>query len=143
MYTRLQLCAPLIYKKNSVEPGEWYVQGSGARILCFELNPAQYRSIEPEQGLFLGKLLFSGTAVPEDSGGFAANSLAETVIVPAGVYLFSQQHELLDRDACVEFAVEQQKDGLWEKHNLGNLLYIRFLFEDNKHVTQIFRPCLP
>jgi hypothetical protein len=37
-------------------------------------------------------------------------------------------------------AIEQQKDGLWERLKPGNRLYLRILSEDGSPVTQLFRP---
>jgi hypothetical protein len=68
---------------------------------------------------------------------------AEKVQLPAGLYAFSQKRSWLNREECVFMASEQQKDGLWERLHLGNLLYIRRLFEDGSPVTQFFRNCEP
>jgi hypothetical protein len=62
------------------------------------------------------------------------------VCLPASLYLFTQKRKILDRGECIYTAIEQQKDGLWERLRLGNRLYIRYLFEDGSAVTQLFRP---
>jgi hypothetical protein len=104
------------------------------QLFCFELDPAQSRSIEPCKERFLGALLFSGREeTPEREN-------AQTITLPAGRYLFCQERNALNRDECIELALEQQKDGLWERLKLKPLLYIRYLFEDEKAVTQIMRP---
>jgi hypothetical protein len=40
----------------------------------------------------------------------------------------------------LDMAIEQQKDGLWERHKPESRLYLRFLFEDGRYVTQLLRP---
>jgi hypothetical protein len=66
---------------------------------------------------------------------------AATVSLPLGKYLFVQcrAETPLNREEWLDMAIEQQKDGLWERHKLGNLLYVRYLYEDGKFVTQVFR----
>lgn len=95
---------------------------AGERILAFDLNPLQAGTIEPDPASFLEKQL-SGPAE-----------------IPAGVYLFVQRREYLEEALWLAMAVEQQKDGLWERHTLKNKLYVRHLFEDQRAVTQVFRP---
>ncbi|MDR0289390.1 MAG: hypothetical protein LBI06_00455 [Treponema sp.] len=99
-------------------------------MFCFELDQGQAGRIDPQEDYFLGKLVFSG----KDTNG------PDTVRLPAGLYLFAQQRGALNREECISMAIEQQKDGLWERLYLENLLYIRRLFEDGSPVTQIFRP---
>jgi hypothetical protein len=139
-FAKLDLRAPLYYSKQPQPPANQDDPDS-ERILCFEIDPLQGASIEPDAGNLLGKLLFSGVSnKPDLQYQVSANSLSDTVQLPAGIYLFTQIREALDRDGCIDMAIEQQKDGLWERFTLQNILYIRFLFEDGKRVTQIFRP---
>ena len=106
-------------------------QKDGQEVLfCYELDEAQAARIDPEAHCFLGELVFTGKG-----DGTQGN-----VQLPAGQYLFVQHRRILDRDECVYLAIEQQKDGLWERNKPGNRLYIRFLFEDDSPVTQLFRP---
>ena len=102
-------------------------------LLCFEIDPGQSRSIEPQREHLLGALIFAGRTDTGDSG--------KKVALPAGKYLFAQRHEALNREEWLDMAVEQQKDGLWERLKPENRLYVRYLFEDGKPVTQLFRPC--
>jgi hypothetical protein len=101
-------------------------------LFCFELDREQAGRIDPQADCFLGELVFAG----KGKGGQGK------VQLPAGLYLLTQQRKKLDREECINMAIEQQKDGLWERLRLGNCLYIRRLFEDGSPVTQIFRPCL-
>ncbi|MCL2138991.1 MAG: hypothetical protein FWH41_05610 [Treponema sp.] len=101
-------------------------------LLCYEIDAHQAKRIEPNAEFFLGGHLFSGKK--ENGQG--------TVILPAGIYLFSQQRKTLNSKECIEMAIEQQKDGLWERFKLEPRLYIRFLHEDNSPVTQVFRPVI-
>lgn len=100
-------------------------------LFCFDIDPKQAGRINPETDCFPGTLVFSGMK----GGGQAKLQL------PAGMYLFVQQKGLLSREECVYLAIEQHKDGLWERHQPGTRLYIRLLFEDGSPVTQLFRPC--
>ena len=156
---RLDLRAPLKFTKRSMAVS-WFCTESAAakgpaelfaeQVLCFKLKPWQSRSIEPVPEKFLGKLLFSGYVqlnIPqtEDSGSadnstaVAANTVKHLEI-PAGLYVFTQTAGLLEKNACIDMAIEQQKDGLWEKYKLQNILYIRLLYEDGRYITQFFRP---
>jgi hypothetical protein len=141
--TKLQLCAPL----NFVEFSDFSavkLTKNEEIMLCFDVDPAQNRSIEPDPALFLGSLAFSG----RKTGGNGA----KTVSLPAGTYLFAQEREVYDEGSqpaplseyleakkWLDLAIEQHKDALWERHRPGNRLYVRFLFEDGGRVTQVFR----
>ena len=136
---RLDLRAPLHYADAPnippfcLFPGKERNDGEEA-IFCFELNPEQANRIDPDPDHFLGELVFAG----KNSGN--ENSAAQPLQLPAGQYLFAQQRRTLNRDECIAMAVEQHKDGLWERLKPENRLYIRFLFEDGSAVTQVFRP---
>jgi len=132
--TRLDLRAPLEYKEvPGLIPFECLPPADGAAqelLFCFDLDREQAERIDPRADCFLGELAFSG----KGTGGQGKARL------PAGLYLFAQQRRILDRGECIDMALEQQKDGLWERLRLGGRLYIRYLFEDGSPVTQIFRP---
>ena len=64
----------------------------------------------------------------------------ETVLLPPGIYLIAQERQALGKEACIDMAIEQHKDGLWERYVLSDCLYIRYLKEDGTALTQIFRP---
>jgi hypothetical protein len=130
----LDLRAPLEYEKapelvpfNCPLPIDSAAQ---ELLFCFELAREQAGRIDPQEDHFLGELVFSG----KGTNG------PDTVRLPVGLYLFAQQRGTLKREECIVMAIEQQKDGLWERLRLENLLYIRHLFEDGSPVTQIFRP---
>lgn len=138
--THLHLHAPLWYAQAA---GLFPENGSSAgneaareKIFCFELNGEQAQRIDPDSAALLGKLIFAGNGdgTQENAGQQAS------VQIPAGGYLFSQQRQALDMGQCIDFAVEQQKDGLWERFAMKNILYIRQLFEDGSMVTQLLRP---
>jgi len=131
---RLDLRAPLFYTEA---PGLGAfgcpppVEEASEFLFCFELDQEQSQSIEPDPENFLERLVFSGKNVQNQQGDLE---------LPAGLYLFAQQRGVIGREECIALAVEQQKDGLWEKTKLGNRLFIRLLYEDGGQVTQIFRP---
>jgi hypothetical protein len=99
-------------------------------LFCFELEKEQAKRIDPLAEKFLGRLIFAAR-------GCAGKGNTQ---LPAGLYLFTQQRGMLCREDCIYTAIEQQKDGLWERLRLGDRLYIRRLFEDGNTVTQLFRP---
>lgn len=105
-------------------------ENSPELLFYFELDQKQARCIEPLADQFLGRLVF--TARGSTGKG--------NIQLPAGLYLFSQQRKILCREDCLSMAIEQQKDGLWERLRLGDCLYIRRLYEDGNQVTQLFRP---
>jgi hypothetical protein len=135
---RLDLRAPLLYTETP-ELNAFNCPSSDALefIFCFELDQEQAQSIEPQPEKFLGQQILSGK---NDQN---LNSGPKNMELPAGLYLFTQRRGLTSRKECITMAIEQQKDGLWEKIKLENRLFLRFLYEDNSPVTQLFRPCLP
>lgn len=132
---KLDLRASLFYDKIDVLPSP--IPETGEFLLCYKLNPTQSRSIEPDRAQFLGSLLFTGKKTTEES----KNTGTEAIFLPQGHYLFTQQRSVnaLNGDDWLDLAIEQQKDGLWERNKPGELLYVRFFYEDSAFVTQIFR----
>jgi hypothetical protein len=131
---RLDLRAPLLYTETTELDAFDCPPPSEATtefLFCFEIDQEQSQSIEPHPESFLGKLVFSGMNVQNRQGDLE---------LPAGLYLFTQRRGVIGRDECIALAVEQQKDGLWEKIKLGNRLFIRYLYEDGSQVIQLFRP---
>jgi len=133
----LDLRAPLFYAKTADPPPVSTANMAEQEeiLLCYDLDPAQSRNIEPKADQLLGPLVFSGRKSADSD-----NQQAQTVSLPAGKYLFVQCRELLDAEKWLELAIEQQKDGLWERNKPAPRLFVRFLHEDGKWVTQVFRP---
>jgi hypothetical protein len=113
------------------------IQKKEEYLLCYNLNPGQSRNIEPDREQFLGNLVFIG----HKTGEFDADQVSDQIVtLPQGHYLFMQQRsEALNQVEWLDMAIEQQKDGLWERNKLGDLLFVRFLHEDDAFVTQVFR----
>jgi hypothetical protein len=137
---KLDLRSPLLYAKTAdLSPDLPRNMAEDTEILlCFDLNPSQSRSIEPEPGQLLGQMVFSG-----QKSAVLGDFQAEEAVLPAGMYLFTQCRgggSFLSMEEWLNLAVEQQKDGLWERHRPESKLYVRFLFEDGGFVTQLFRP---
>ena len=130
---RLDLRAPLLYTE-APELAAFGCRGeSGLEFcFCFELDREQAQSIEPQPENFLGRLVFSGKNVQNQNCG--------NLELPAGLYLFTQRRGVIDRETGIALAIEQQKDGLWEKIKLENRLFLRYLYEDGNPVIQLFRP---
>ena len=129
----LDLRTPLLYEKIPSIPEE--MTKNDEYLLCIELDRNQSRIFEPKPEYFLGLQLFSGRKNENTT-----DHLDGKVQLPAGRYLFMQEKRILNSIEWLEMAIEQQKDGLWERHKMENLLYVRFLYEDNHYVTQLFRP---
>ena len=131
---RLDLRAPLEYTEASgLDPFDPAIAEEAMQecMFCFELDREQAGRIDPEADRLVGELVFSGRG---DAGQ------GNTLTIPAGLYLFAQQRRALCREECIELAIEQQKDGLWERLQLESRLYLRRLYEDGSPVTQLFRP---
>jgi len=143
--TLLNLCTPLQYIKSACQDPlllKYEKLENDEILLCYEVDSVQGSSIEPDRDYLLGKLLFIGQKLPETQNeGTEKTERNNFVSLPQGNYLFMQcrSEAVLSRDEWLDLAIEQQKDGLWERNKLLNLLYVRFLFEDGSFVTQVFR----
>ena len=134
---RLILLAPLFYFPEA-EPDPFSCrEGDGEKLFCFEIDETQRLRIEPDAKTLLKKLAFGGNAVKPDCALAAGGARLE---LPKGDYLFAQEREILGRDEIIAAAVEIQAEGLWQRLEPGNRLYLRYLFEDGRLVTQLFRP---
>jgi len=132
---RLDLRAPLLYTETQgLDAFDCRGEDALEFLFCFELDQEQSQSIEPHPENFLGRLVFSGKNVQNQQDKQGNPEL------PAGLYLFAQRRGVIGRDECIALAIEQQKDGLWEKIKLGTRLFIRYLYEDGSQVIQLFRP---
>jgi len=136
----LTLLAPLYYyPEEGTDPfGLARQTEEGERLFCFEINEEERLSFEPDGKKLIGSLVFSGAyATVEHPGKRTVKALLE---LPRGNYLFAQRREILSREEVISMAVEIQLECLWHRHEPGNCLYLRYLFEDNRWVTQLFRP---
>jgi len=143
----LDLRAPLFFKKIEEFPAN--ISQNEEYLVCYELNPVQSRNIEPDREQLLGALVFIGKKDEKEvTTTIAATNreipLLVAATLPAKQYFFMQSRDdhALSRDEWIDLAIENQKDGLWERNKLGNLLYVRFLHEDDSFVTQVFREVL-
>jgi len=129
--TQLTLCTPIFYEKIDKLPSP--IPKHTEFLLCFDINPTQSRSIEPVRSQFLDNLIFTAQKTPDN--------LQQEVSLPQGKYIFLQSRGTspLEQDEWLDIAIEQQKDSLWERHKLSNILYVRYLHEDDMFVTQVFR----
>jgi len=122
----LTLLSPLHYSAAKSDPADDnpfnYREEDGEKLYCFMLNENEYSGFEPDKKTLLGSLVFS----------------ADTL--PAGKYLFAQKREILSREEIIDMAVEIQAEGLWQRLRPGKTLYLRYLFEDSRPVTQLYRP---
>ena len=144
---RLELLHPLLYRGGTdlipFSPTTRTEQDE--RLFCFAIDEVQSRCIEPDAGVFLGPLLAAGylETAGQDGAGSRTAPGGETVELPRGRYIFAQKRGVLGKSDVIDLAIEVQKDGLWERLRLEAYFYLRYLYEENAAVTQIFRPCLP
>jgi len=136
----LTLLAPLYYyPEEGMDPfGLTRQTEEGERLFCFEINEEERLSFEPDSKKLIGNLVFSGVyTASETQGKGGVKALLE---LPRGDYLFAQEREILSREEVVAMTIEIQMECLWHRHEPGKRLYLRYLFEDNRWVTQLFRP---
>jgi len=136
-YIKFRLCTPLIYQK--IEKNDDFcinLSKNDDLIQCYSINPDQSGNIEPDRDQFLDSHIFTGLRA-----ALEGEKPAQEITLPQGQYLLVQQRsdQSLSRAEWLDMAIEQQKDGLWERNKLGSLLYVRYLYEDGKFVTQVFR----
>jgi len=128
----LTLLTPLFYTEADSDPF-CYREGDGEKLYCFMLNESESSGFEPDKEALLDRLIFSASAVTRAQGGTVK-------ALPEGSYLFAQKREILSREEIIDMAVEIQAEGLWRRLKPGNTLYLRYLFEDSRSVTQLYRP---
>jgi len=127
--SRLNLFSPIFFVREN-EPAPFsYREGDGEKLFYFELDETGAMEVEPDKARLLGNPV---------CGGKASEAAGEEL--SSGQYLFAQKREILSRDAIIDMAVEIQKEGLWQRLVPGKKLYLRYLFEDGRSVTQLFRP---
>jgi hypothetical protein len=123
---RLNLVSPLLFTPHEGSPFgpiEEQSEGGGESLFCIELASPESLKFEPEPAGLLGALVRT-----------------EKPTLPAGLYMFSQMRQMLCKDEILEMAVEIQKEALWQRLIPEPRLYLRYLYEDGRGVTQIFRP---
>jgi len=137
--SRLKLLSSLCYVYEKDTDPFAYREESGEMLFCFELNEVHYRNFEPDKTELLGNRIFGAKAAAQAKEGKAeaGQTLRE---LPQGDYLFAQKREILSREDIIDIAVEIQSEGLWQRLLLGEKLFLRYLFEDGRFVTQLFRP---
>ena len=129
-------------------------------LFCFKLNEGQYDNFEAKIEYFPGDLIWGGENIEKNAenngllrhsmpaghfmpvGHFmpAGHSMPVDHCLPAGSYVFTQEREFLDNIGIANFAREMQMEGLWQRYKMEKILYLRYLYEDGKTVSQLFRP---
>ncbi|AEF80228.1 hypothetical protein [Leadbettera azotonutricia] len=124
---RLHLAAPLVFAScegAEIQPDPFaQIEGGSESLFCFGLEPSESLKFEPDLARLLGD--------PETE---------KNTLLPAGLYMFSQMRQRLKREEILEMAAEIQKEALWQRLILEPRLYLRYLHEDGRGVTQVFRP---
>jgi len=130
----LTLLSPLYYTDADSDPFS-YREGDGEKLYCFRLNDNEYCNFEPDKEAFFERLVFSANTI-----NLEKEKTVKTQALPVGDYLFAQKQEILSREEIIDMAVEIQAEGLWWRLKPGKTLYLRYLFEDSRSVTQLYRP---
>jgi hypothetical protein len=150
----LTLLSPIYYTEAKKDPADNdpadnnpadchpfnYREGDGEKLHCFLLDENECSSFEPVKEKLLGRVVFSADALTGAPVG-AEKAEGNLKTLPDGNYLFAQKREVLSREEIIDMAVEIQAEGLWRRLKPGRTLYLRYLFEDSKTVTQLYRPC--
>jgi hypothetical protein len=156
-FIRLNLVQPLRYTRDDrLNPFDGSIaalpEGGWEAAFNLILDSERGQEFEPPSGgRYFAALLNAGKARLSESLGVAGTALAdsawadgrddgETVELPAGLYLFTQAREFLDEAEVTVMALELQQEGLWQRLEMENRVYLRYLYEDGSAVTQLFRP---
>ena len=110
---------------------------TGEKLYCFELEDDVRSVFEPDRRKFPGFLVFGAANSDAEAGEIPSPKVTN---LPSGNYLFAQKREILGQERIIDMAVEIQQEGLWQRLKLGRKYYLRYLYEDNSWVTQLFRP---
>ncbi|MDR3325278.1 MAG: hypothetical protein LBS82_04770 [Spirochaetaceae bacterium] len=121
---RLELYRPISYvRDDALDPfnvaASAVASAEGELLFCFQAEPLELQCA--------GFELYDG-------------EIHEEVALPAGRYCFAQERELLARRAIADMAAEIRRFAAGDGCELENKLYLRYLFEDGKIVTQLFHP---
>ena len=106
-------------------------------LFYFEIDEARSLEFEPKREFFPGTLLACGQALNGNPINMPERPIVE---LPNARYFFTQVRELLDKETIIDLIIEVQQEALWQRTIPENKLYLRYLYEDNSFVTQIFRP---
>ncbi|MDR2742167.1 MAG: hypothetical protein LBB98_08470 [Treponema sp.] len=136
---KLILASPLIYGKDGSLRFPVCGTVRGDVLFRMALDPSQSRRIEPDRIAFPGRLVEAGSAALSVTGDRDAKA-PELLELPAGTYVFAQVRDPPNAETLISMIIEVQQEGLWERLSLDDRLYIRYLFEDEQTVTQVFRP---
>jgi hypothetical protein len=135
---KLILASPLMYTKDNFLRFPVCGTVRGEVLFRMALDPSRSRGIEPDRRFFPGSPAAGGTA--GDGDGTPAIEAPDRLELPAGTYIFTQVQELADRETLIDMIIETQREALWERLSPDDHFYIRYLVEDGRTVTQVFRP---
>ena len=129
---RLHLLNPLFYFSDESNAVDFRPEDK-ERLLCFKVEESEALRFEPDKNHFPGSLVFTGKALGKE---FLREPGME---LKKGEYIFTQVQEILNPEEIIDLAIEVQNEGLWQRLEIGPCFYVRFLMEENRGVTQIWR----
>ncbi|MDR2517221.1 MAG: hypothetical protein LBC88_07565 [Spirochaetaceae bacterium] len=144
-FTRLNLVQPLRYRRDDTltpfDSGIREASRAGWEMMfSLIIDSARGQDFQAAPGgRYFAAILNAGkihSRTPDDP----ETGAAETVDLPAGPYFFAQMREIPGEETIVLMALELQKEGLWQRLVMENRVYLRYLYEDGRAVTQLFRP---
>ncbi|MDR2865024.1 MAG: hypothetical protein LBV68_05395 [Spirochaetaceae bacterium] len=114
-------------KNNDLDPFD-RGEDKGEFLFCFEQGEAGETGEEGLRLIEAGFELFDAETHPE-------------IELPQGIYFFRQERKRLSKNEIIRLSAEIEIHAQHTGFKLANKLYLRYLFEDGKQVTQFFRPC--
>ena len=134
---KLNLLNPLFCNRIKADPSDYlyreFDRQIGEMIFCFEIGETARAEFEPDRKYFPGRLVFFGNSIKNKT----ADSAAEPAMIP-GDYLFLQKDGISTEDESAELAMDLHQECLWQRLKPANRYFLRYVYEDNRYVTQIF-----
>jgi hypothetical protein len=122
---QLELYRAISYVRDDALDPFTLTDVEGELLFCFELDLAEGAADCFSRPVFAGFELYDG-------------EIHEEVEIPKGDYLFAQERRLLSKNEIINMKAEIQQFAATGGYELDNKLYLRYLFEDGKIVTQLF-----
>ena len=108
-------------------------------LYCFEIDERAAVEFEPGRQYFPGTMVFAGRISAEKIAENNKNNPA-LLELPRGNYVFSQMRGFPGKDEIISLIIEVQQECLWQRLVPGPGFYLRYIYEDNSPVIQVFRP---
>jgi len=138
VFFNLDLRAPLEYSKITLPDPFVFPSGQEGAVL-FQLDNQLYNELEGDPLRLLGKPIQGGLESLSTQMDIPAIGSFK---IPQGKYFFVQNREAPSLEEVARVNAEAQREALWRGLRLTDILYVRFLMEEEGLVFQILRPLL-